>query len=338
MNTFRARGRRHLLVSLPVLVVALLTAGGAEAAAPPTVPDGYVQLVDDTGTITIIVPDTWTDVDTVPTSDATGPVPYISASPDFASFQQTFDTPGVVYTALPHRDDVRSAIDEFGLDAGCEKFRVEPYDDGVFVGLAQVGTACGTARTASWILVIANPADQAFTAGVQVQSATVADEEAVQMVLQSFNRVESPGVPDSAPVETGAPGVSIPGVSVPAGLGPLEVATMFLDALAAGDGATACALLTVEEMTINFVEEAETCAAELSLQVAGQGEFWASVQITGDENTSSPGQCGDEDPADDYVSLELQGPTDDGCLSISIDNGEWRIEDLSNSIWNQATG
>ena len=113
---------------------------------------------------------------------------------------------------------------------------------------------------------------------------------------------------------------------------------MFLDALAAGDGATACALLTAEEMTINFVEEAETCAAELSLQVAGQGEFWASVQITGDENTSSPGQCGDEDPADDYVSLELQGPTDDGCLSISIDNGEWRIEDLSNSIWNQATG
>ena len=111
---------------------------------------------------------------------------------------------------------------------------------------------------------------------------------------------------------------------------------MFLDALAAGDGATACALLTAEEMTINFVEEAETCALELGLQVLGQGEFWASVQITGDETTSSPGQCGDEDPADDYVSLELQGPTDDGCLSISIDNGEWRIEDLSNSIWNQA--
>ena len=123
---------------------------------------------------------------------------------------------------------------------------------------------------------------------------------------------------------------------MPAGLGPVEVATMFLDALAAGDGATACALLTAEEMTINFVEEAETCAEELTLQVLGQGEFWASVQIEGDETTSSPGQCGDEDPADEYVSLELQGPTDDGCLSISIDNGEWRIEDLSNSIWNQA--
>jgi hypothetical protein len=129
----------------------------------------------------------------------------------------------------------------------------------------------------------------------------------------------------------------VPSVSVPTGLGPVEVATTFLDALAAGDGATACALLTAEEMTINFVEEAETCDIELSLQVLGQGDFWASVQIEGDETTSSPGQCGDEDPSDEYVSLELQGPTDDGCLSISIDNGEWRIEDLSNSIWNQAT-
>ena len=152
------------------------------------------------------------------------------------------------------------------------------------------------------------------------------------------------GVPGSSVPATTVPATTVPAtdppfvpsVSVPAGLGPVEVATMFLDALAAGDGATACALLTAEEMTINFVEEAETCAEELTLQVLGQGEFWASVQIEGDETTSSPGQCGDEDPADDYVSLELQGPTDDGCLSISIDNGEWRIEDLSNSIWNQA--
>ena len=129
----------------------------------------------------------------------------------------------------------------------------------------------------------------------------------------------------------------VPGVSVPAGLGPVEVATLFLDSLAAGDGATACALLAAEEMTTNFVEEAETCAMEMTLQVLGQGEFWSSVVISGDETTSSPGQCGDEDPADDYVSLELAGPSDNGCLSIGIENGEWRIEDLSNSIWNQAS-
>jgi hypothetical protein len=327
MNPFRARGVRRLPAALPMLVAALLAAGRAEAAPPPTLPDGYVRLVDDTGAITVVVPETWTETDTVPTADAAGPVPYISASPDHAAFERSFDVPGLVYSAIRYREDLRSVIDQFGLTTGCAKLRIDPYDDGVFVGLAQIGTSCGSEGMASWTMVAANPSDNAFTAAIQVQAATAADDEAMQIALQTFDRV-------SADATT----VSQPGASVPAGLEPVEVATMFLDALAAGDGATACALLTAEEMTINFVDAAETCAAELSLQVAGQGAFWSSVEIAGDENTSSPGQCGDEDPADEYVSLELQGPRDDGCLSISVDGGEWRIEDLSNSIWNQAAG
>jgi hypothetical protein len=342
MTTFRARGGRHLGVSLTLvsltLSVALLATGRAAAAAPPTIPDGYVRLVDDTGAITVVVPETWTEIDTVPTADGGAVVPYISASPDFASFQQTFDTPGVVYSALPYRKDARSVIDDFGLTTGCAELRIEPYDDGVFVGFVQLGTGCGPAGTASWYMVAANPADSAFTAGVQLQSATAADEEAVEMVLQTFNRTGSDPATATSAAPTTAADVFVPTVSVPSGLGPVEVGRLFLDSLASGDGDTACALLAADEMTINFVEDAATCAAELTAQVAGQEEFWTSVQITGDETTSSPGQCGDEDPADDYVSLELQGPTDDGCLSVGLEaDGEWRIEDLSNSIWNQAS-
>ena len=316
------------------------------ASAPPSVPPGYVELVDDTGLLTVTVPDTWTDIDTVPGSTADGPVPWISASPDIDLFESSFDVPGVRYLAAPFTEDPESLVTEFGLPEGtCTDLRVQPYDDNVFVGVVQVGTSCGAAGTASWLLVVASPADQAFTALVQVQAATSADDEAMSTILETFNRTSSGPIPGSStPTATGAettvPATDppfVPSVSVPAGLGPIEVATTFLDALAAGDGATACALLTAEEMTINFVEEATTCDTEMSLQVLGQGDFWSSVQIEGDETTSSPGQCGDEDPADEYVSLELQGPTDDGCLSISIDNGEWRIEDLSNSIWNQAT-
>jgi hypothetical protein len=339
MNTVRAR-RGCLLVPLAALATSLLATGPAGAAAPPTLPPGYVRLVDDTGTITVVVPESWTDVETRPTENAAGVIiPYISASPDYDSFQQTYGTPGVVFAALPYRDDVRSVIDEFGLTTGCEKIRLDPYDDGVFVGLAQVGTTCGTAGTASGVLLAANPADQAFTAGVQIQAASAADEEAVLIVLQTFNRVTTDPAPGTAPPDSTTTNTGVvPGVSVPAGLGPVEVATLFLDSLAAADGATACALLAAEEMTINFVEDAATCATELSSQVAGQGEFWAGVQITGDEDTASPGQCGGEEVGDDYVSLELQGPTDDGCLSIGLEaDGEWRIEDLSNSIWNQAS-
>lgn len=351
MTTLRAHLGRWLVPLLAVPIAAAAVTGSAGAAAPPTVPPGYVQLVDDTGLLTVSVPDTWTDVDTVPAINVDGTAqPWISASPDFEQFQTSFDVPGVVYRALPFASDPASLMTDFALpDGACTDLEVVPYDDGLFTGEMQIGTSCGAAGTASWVLVVASPADRAFTALVQSQAATTADEEAVLTVLDTFNRTAAGVVPGSGVPTTTVPATTVPAttvtateppfvptVSVPPGLGPVEVATMFLDALAAGDGDTACALLTAEEMTINFVEEAETCALDLSLQVLGQGEFWASVQITGDETTSSPGQCGDEDPADEYVSLELQGPTDDGCLSISIDNGEWRIEDLSNSIWNQA--
>src|SRR5687767_571189 len=91
--------RRALLGLAPLVAVPLaLVAGTAGAAAPPsspppsapddttapppgspsdaappaagqTVPEGYVELVDDTGLLTVVVPDTWTDVDTVPAAN-----------------------------------------------------------------------------------------------------------------------------------------------------------------------------------------------------------------------------------------------------------------------------
>jgi hypothetical protein len=336
--------RRVLHRFLPLLAVpaVLVAASQASGAAPPTIPPGYVELVDDTGTITVVVPETWNDLDTAPGTNEDGtPQPWISAAPDYEAFRTTLTASGFQYFAAPYTADPESLIDEYGMPEGaCDSLEVSPYDDGVFVGVAQLGEGCAETGDTTWVLVVANPSDQSSTAVLQIQSATAADDEAVVMILDTFNRTADAAAPESTPPSTAVPTTEVPfvpSVSVPSGLGPVEVATTFLDALAAGDGATACALLTAEEMTINFVEERETCDMELTLQVLGQGDFWASVEIEGDETTSSPGQCGDEDPADDYVSLELQGPTDDGCLSISIDNGEWRIEDLSNSIWNQAT-
>ncbi len=347
MTTPRTRRGRRFLLPVLAIPVALGVTSTAGAATPPSVPPGYVQLVDDTGTITVAVPETWVDIDTAPGTNEDGtPQPWISAAPDYEAFRTTLTASGFQYFAAPYTADPESLVEEYGMPEGaCDTLEVSPYDDGVFVGVAQLGESCGETGETTWVLVLASPPDQAHTAVLQIQSATAADDEAVVTILDTFNRTADLGAPGSTvagstPQSTAVPATDapfVPSVSVPAGLGPVEVATTFLDALAAGDGATACALLTAEEMTINFVEEVETCDMELTLQVLGQGDFWSSVQIEGDETTSSPGQCGDEDPADDYVSLELQGPTDDGCLSISIDNGEWRIEDLSNSIWNQAT-
>ena len=44
------------------------TAAAAGPAAPPAVPDGFQRIVDDTGTIAISVPATWTNIFTDPSS------------------------------------------------------------------------------------------------------------------------------------------------------------------------------------------------------------------------------------------------------------------------------
>ena len=120
------------LVALVALPIAVATATGtAGASAPPTLPPGYVVLEDDTGLLTVAVPDTWTDIDTAPGSTADGPVPWISASPDLESFESTFDVPGMRYVAVPFTADPSSLTVDFGLpDGACTDLEVVPYDDG----------------------------------------------------------------------------------------------------------------------------------------------------------------------------------------------------------------
>ena len=304
---------------------------GSAGAAPPTVPPGYVQLVDDTGVITVVVPDTG-PTSTAPLVSADGtPQAHIAAAPDRQEFDETFNVPARLFVAVPYQADPQVLIDELELPSGCAQLDVTPTTTACSTGLAQVGAVrCRRSLVGDGRGQPCRPVLHRVRPG--------AGGDGCRRAALGWSCSRSTGQHRQAPGS--APTASTTRVRASrsqraAGLGPVEVATMFLDSLAAGDGATACALLA-EEMTINFVEEAETCALELSLQVLGQGEFWASVQIEGDDDVvAGPVRRGG--PADDYVSLELQGPTDDGCLSISIDNGEWRIEDLSNSIWNQAS-
>ena len=133
----------------------------------------------------VAVPDTWTDVDTTPVVTETQEQrPYIAAAPDLASFLTSFDTPGVTYTSLPFAPDPLDVVSQYGLPSGCETLEVKTYDDPVFAGVVQVGTDCGPQHM-TWNMVVAAPADHAFTALVQVQ--TLPDDEARDVVLRTFN-------------------------------------------------------------------------------------------------------------------------------------------------------
>lgn len=162
--------------------------GPAESGPAESIPAGYMQLVDDTGLLTIVVPDRWTDIDPAPAEDVDGePQPWLAASTGIETFLQTFDASGALYIAFPFDPDPQFLIDQFGLGEGCSEFVVEPYENDRFIGLAQVGSGCGEDGDGSWTLVVANPADQSFTAMVQVQATTAADAEAVRIALESFS-------------------------------------------------------------------------------------------------------------------------------------------------------
>lgn len=195
------------------------TPSGSEATDPAPVdstsfdalPEGYVRLVDDTGFLTVVVPDTWTDVKTTPVvNEADGSEqPYIAAAPDIAEFEGTFDVPGVAYVALPFTADPESVITESGLEAGCDTIEVQPYEDPIFTGSVQVGTNCG-AGGGTWNMIVASPADESFTALVQLQTASAADQEAFDVVLGSFTYAGDPTVPAGALTPSSVPGDSEP--------------------------------------------------------------------------------------------------------------------------------
>jgi len=203
---------RHTLAAIAALgIVAVPAAPTSASSADDSLPPGFAYVVDDTGTIVVAVPDSWTDRDTEPAFEDDGTeIPYIEVSPDRASFRESFDTPGITYWAEQYTDDLQGLIDSYGLTGGCRSLTVEPYDDTVFVGLQQIGIECGATGTATWKMIAASPADQAFTVGVHLQTAGPADEEAIGWARYTFNRIDDLDLDPGALDDPGDPTSDVP--------------------------------------------------------------------------------------------------------------------------------
>ena len=220
---FRIAPRRSLrllpILVLPVVALAVGSSASAstvppttpDAAAPEALPDGYVRLVDDTASLTVVVPDTWTVVDTAPSANDDGsPQPWIYASAaERTEFNETFAS-GVLYIAAPYEADPETFLADSGLSGGCESIEVQPYSDPIFTGFVQVGTNCGP-DGGSWNMIAASPEDESFTAVVQLQIATPDEQADFDAVLASFTYAGDPTVPPDMMV----PSPSVPGSSVP---------------------------------------------------------------------------------------------------------------------------
>lgn len=206
-------------ITLAVAVPAVLAMGGQAASAgafftasatassstaassfpPPSgeVPSSWTVLVDDTRTISIAAPSTWTHVDTVPLRSYAGtPGPWISATTDqdlmfpAEGVADTFSVPGVVYTATPYNPDTASmlaaATEHYPL---CAAEPVHTFDNGNYAGHVQTFSGCG--GTASRIVhLAANPTDASFTAVLLIQlTGTSSDTTILNGFLLSFGRL-----------------------------------------------------------------------------------------------------------------------------------------------------
>ena len=198
-------------------------ARSAGSASPTFVlPPDYVQLTDDTGSITVAVPNTWTDVSTLPFTDEAGNIiPRITAATDYQVFHDTFDAPGVEYVALPFDADQQGLMTGYGLTGVCQKTDTQPYNDGAFIGLHGIWSDCGETGLPEWHQLVVAPADNSRTLVLQIQITSQAELPILQNILDSFNTgtgvppvTTVAGVP-TVPPTAGTPTIPTPTAAVP---------------------------------------------------------------------------------------------------------------------------
>jgi hypothetical protein len=196
---------RTLVLALGVPVSLLGAAHAASAAAQPTeppsskagglVPTDFVTLIDDTATITVGVPESWTDVDTSPSGDD----PRITAAPDLSGFVTYPDVPGVAFRAAPFTADTATVVRNSGYVV-CDNEELQPYDDGTFVG-SHLIQRCGHLGTTEFHAIAASPANQAFTAVLVIQISGPDELPILEGILDTFNMAPGGGAPvPSVPV------------------------------------------------------------------------------------------------------------------------------------------
>jgi serine protease Do len=161
------------------------TNSGAEPAY-----ENYVDLVDDSNTITVTVPEQWLDVSGAPIDLGDGqPSPAIVAAPDLAGFNETWSTPGVQFVASSALATLTpdEMLDLLPQD-DCTSTGRQAYDDGYFTGVYDIFESCGGTST-RYVQVAALSADGAYGVLVAVQAVADADLEALDVILGSFNVV-----------------------------------------------------------------------------------------------------------------------------------------------------
>jgi len=153
----------------------------------------FVSVTDDTGSISVTVPNTWVDVDGAGFSDAQGNSWIsVTATPDRAGYEGTWGVPGVSVAATAYGAmtvDAALALLSEGLSAECTPVDVaQPYSDGVYTGQFSSWTGCG--GSADYAVLAATDPTQTYLVAVIAQLVSEFDKSTVlENIVNSFQVV-----------------------------------------------------------------------------------------------------------------------------------------------------
>lgn len=149
----------------------------------------YMEITDDTGSLYVDVPVTWTDTSSgVWNLEGVDIGIQVLASPDLNGYFGTWDTPGIFFGASSSLGDtwtLTDLLDYHGFPDSCIDGGRDAYDDGLYFGLWDIWDSCGGTDT-SIVNVAAEPEDGSFVMLVQMQVVTDADLDALDQALATF--------------------------------------------------------------------------------------------------------------------------------------------------------
>lgn len=155
-----------------------------EDPAAATTYTEYVNISDDSGSISTDVPVEWLDIDGAPNPDF-GPSLY--AAPELEAFSTTFGTPGVIIEATSARSlpDINATLDEVNFAESCTYDGRSPYADALYAGSIDTWSNCGGIGAIVLVVVVV-PADGSYLARVLIQAVEERDLEAADQIFNTF--------------------------------------------------------------------------------------------------------------------------------------------------------
>ena len=114
--------------------------------------------------------------------------------------------------------------------------------------------------------------------------------------------------------------------TTPAPSSPEDVVESYFAAIAANDGASACALVNPDDMS-NLDTDPASCPDDLSNFPDEDREIFAEVEIVGEVLVESE-NCDPGNPDEGNTAVEIAARGENECIDLVLVGDKWLIEDL----------